>query len=146
MRSRFLFALLLCAAPSVSAQRPTTVPGPRVRTGIPATSPGPVFKASQGPAGTGHRLTYDELLSLGTCHVGAGPNAGTLVRVANVGGGAMALRAPVLGGTDANDFWVDIERSALPMVVADVPLVDSPFHQIDGAGGLGLALDIDAAK
>jgi hypothetical protein len=106
----------------------------------------PFFVASEGATGTENPLAYDELLSLGTQAVGAGPNAGTLVRVSNGGGTPMDLGAPSLTGTHPNDFAVEIESSSLPSggatsglaaAGAPAPLVAVP----DGGPGTALAID-----
>jgi len=69
--------------------------------------------ASEGPSGVESSLSYDELIDLGSQTVGAGPNAGTRVRVTNAGGALMHLGAPRVTGTEANDFAVTVEAAPL---------------------------------
>ena len=106
---------------------------------------------TEGPAGTGNTLAYDELIPLGTQAVGAGPNAGTLMRITNGGGTPMELGAPSLlaSSTNPNDFAIDIESSswaaagdasAFPAVDAATPLV-----ALEPDGGPGVALRIEPA-
>jgi len=134
--------VLVCAAPLVSAQG-VVATGKPAKSSRPSTEP--FFLATEGPAGTGNALEYDELLSLGTVQVGHGPNAGTLVRVTNAGRGPMAFFAPRVIGTNASDFAVDVESSTLPLVAElELPQVASPFHRLASVGGAGFALAIDA--
>lgn len=104
------------------------------------------FVGTQGADGTGNALTYDEALALGTVAVGAGPNAGTLVRVMNGGGTSMQLDAPELGGTHANDFVVEIDSTNTPLGTFTSGLAvdarQAPLAAVPDAGpGLLLALD-----
>ncbi|HEX6886266.1 MAG TPA: M12 family metallo-peptidase [Planctomycetota bacterium] len=99
------------------------------------------FVASQGATGTENALTYDELVHLGTDAVGGAASAGTLVRVANLGGQPMDLGTPSLAGNHPNDFAVEVESSSL------APLADGAgagFPAAD-AGVAPLALLADDA-
>lgn len=104
------------------------------------------FVATQGADGTGNTLAYDESLALGTVAVGAGPNAGTLVRVMNGGGTSMALAAPDLTGSHPQDFVVEIESTNTPLGTFTSGLaVDArpaPLARLaDDGPGLAFALD-----
>jgi hypothetical protein len=108
-----------------------------------------LFAASEGASGTENPLAYDELVPLGSQAVGAGPNAGTLVRVANGGGQAMELGAPELSGSHPNDFAVEVESSSLgtgPMdggAALPAPLeVLAPLAFVAEASGPGIALEL----
>jgi hypothetical protein len=107
------------------------------------------FVASEGPSGTESALAYDETLDLGSQTVGAGPNAGTLVRVTNGGGTNMALGAPHLTGSNANDFAVEVDGSTAPLVPAGGPAAldsASPLVALAGDPGPGIALAIDRER
>jgi len=110
------------------------------------------FVGTEGASGTGNSLAYDELLALGSQTVGAGPNAGTLVRVANGGGTSMALGTPRVAGSHPNDFAVDLQSTSLAfggqqdgasaLLPADEP---TPLAaSLDD--GPGVALRIDTAE
>jgi hypothetical protein len=109
----------------------------------------PAFVASEGSTGTENPLTYDELVSLGTQTVGAGPNAGTLVRVTNAGGGVMNLGAPSLAGNNPNDFTVEIDSSSMPVGAPEssLPLFAPPARagRSLAVDGPGMALRLDAS-
>lgn len=107
------------------------------------------FLPSEGAGGTGNTLAYDELIPLGAQTVGAGPNAGTLVRITNGGGTSMELGAPRLFGTNTNDFAVEIESSSLPPDGTGgfpVPEAPTPLALLGPDSGPGVALRIDAAE
>lgn len=107
------------------------------------------FNATEGADGTGNALAYDEALPLGTVAVGAGPNAGTLIRVQNTGGTDMALAAPDLAGSHPNDFVVEIESSSTPLdtfmsgFLADAR--PAPLVAL-AQDGPGLVLSLDASE
>lgn len=114
-----------------------------------------VFLGTEGASGTENPLAYDELVSLGSETVGAGPNTGTLVRVTNGGGLAMELGAPSLIGTNPNDFAVEIESSSmLPPGVpgssseltakSPAPGEATPLVALPDDVGPGLALRLDS--
>ncbi len=71
--------------------------------------------ASAGPTGTESVVDHEDVLDLGNQTVGAGPNAGTQLRLTNLGSSSMSLGAPVLVGSHANDFAIEIELA--PMLV-----------------------------
>ncbi|MBI5433773.1 MAG: zinc-dependent metalloprotease [Planctomycetes bacterium] len=107
--------------------------------------------ASEGPNGTENGLAYDELVSLGTQTVGAGPNAGTRLRVANAGGSPMALAAPRVTGSHPNDFAVEIELAPLPPPPGAegfelAPDALAPLLALAPDGGPGLPLALDSAR
>jgi hypothetical protein len=108
------------------------------------------FTASAGPTGVENALSPDELLDLGQQGVGAGPNSGTLVRVANTGSGLLLLGAPQLSGAAPNDFAVEIDSPSTAALVAERLLsaldVSSPFVERVGAPGPGIALELDAGR
>ena len=89
---------------------------------------GPAFlAASEGPTGVENPLTYDSPIALGSQQVGSGPNAGTLVRLSNLGGEVLALGAPDLSGSHPKDFAVEIESlSAAPPDPPEEPAVLGP--------------------
>jgi len=112
------------------------------------------FEATEGVTGTENELVYDESLDLGVDAVGGSPSAGTLVRVANLGGSPMALDAPHVSGSHPFDFAVELEGSsrgvqftgdarpggAAPRLArAFAPLVALP-----DASGPGVVLRVDA--
>ncbi len=113
----------------------------------------PAFVATEGVTGVENALAYDALVSLGSQTVGAGPNAGTLVRVANAGGSLMDLGAPQLSGTNPNDFDVVVESAPLQpppgpgqagFVLAPEALV--PFTALETADGAELTFALDASR
>jgi hypothetical protein len=104
----------------------------------------PAFVASEGATGVENPLAYDELVDLGSQGVGDGPNAGTLVRVTNVGGSAMDLGAPRLTGTNANDFVVEIESAPLPPPAPETD-VAAPIVRLPTAAGPGIAFRFEPA-
>ena len=72
-------------------------------------APAGLFTAQMGPSGTEQGLAYNAAIDLGSQVVDAGPNGGTRVRITNQGTGPMVLGAPVLSGTNTQDFDVEIE-------------------------------------
>jgi hypothetical protein len=109
------------------------------------------FLASEGAAGTENPLAYDESIALGNETVGAGPNAGTLLRVTNGGGTALELGTPSLGGTHDDDFAVEVESSSLgsaggsPTSGFPAGELVSPLVAREDSGP-GVAASIDAAR
>ncbi len=106
--------------------------------------------ASEGPTGVENPLAYNAQLDLGSEIVGAGPNAGTLVRIENIGGSPLALGAPRLTGPHPNDFAVEIESAPLPAPTdpsADgfqlAPDTESPLVPARAALGGPAALELD---
>jgi hypothetical protein len=106
--------------------------------------------ASEGPTGVENPLAYDALIDLGSQSVGAGPNAGTRVRISNVGGSPMSLGAPSLTGTNVNDFAVEVEVAPLPPPnagsgadLAPAPDVAAPLVALPAARGPGIAFRLD---
>jgi len=85
----------------------------------------PAFLAAAGATGTENSLAFDELVNLGAETVAEGPNAGTLLRVTNAGGGAMQLGPPVVSGAHVNDFAVTIDTASLVQSSAELGL-DAP--------------------
>ncbi len=75
-------------------------------------SGGALFLASEGPTGRENPLAFLGTIALGSQTVGAGPNAGTLVRVLNGGGAPMDLGTPRITGTHRDDFAVEVESSS----------------------------------
>jgi hypothetical protein len=114
----------------------------------------PALVATEGPTGVESSVAYDQQLELGTQTVDAGPNAGTLLRIQNVGGSGMSLGAPELAGANANDFAVEIEAAPMPpsgLCADDAPRdeVDSPILATSGLGpreGAGVAIALDASR
>jgi hypothetical protein len=105
--------------------------------------------ASAGATGVENALAYDELVVLGTQTVGAGPNAGTRVRVINAGGAAMDLGAPRLTGTNPNDFSVTLEAAPTPFAsfAGDLPPdALSPLLPSTKTSGPGVALALDSTR
>lgn len=110
---------------------------------------------TEGPTGTENTRAHDDALDLGAQTVGAGPNAGTLVRLTNVGGAPLALGAPVLGGAHPNDFAVEIESASTPPPLASDPAAPLgpdllvPLARVEDAAdgeprpGIAVALDPD---
>ncbi len=108
------------------------------------------FAATEGANGTENTLAYDQLIDLGSQTVAAGSNAGTRVRVANVGGAALSLAAPRVTGTDTNDFDVELETAPNPPPAALVPPPGpdtlSPLLERAPLAGPGLAVALDLAQ
>lgn len=72
-------------------------------------TPSSFLHGSEGATGLESNLVYDSNIDLGVQTVGAGPNAGTLIRITNQGGGPMSLGTPTVGGAHPQDFRVEIE-------------------------------------
>jgi Metallo-peptidase family M12/Calx-beta domain len=112
----------------------------------------PFLAVTEGPTGVENVLEHDDPLALGSQSVGAGPNAGTLVRLANQGGGQLNLAAPELSGSHPNDFAVEIESLSTPLAAqaseAPIPRTDAlaPFSELRVEPGRGLSLAFDAAR
>jgi len=107
------------------------------------------FAATEGASGTENTLVYDQLLALGSQTVAAGSNAGTRVRVSNVGGAPMSLGAPRVTGTDANDFDVELETAPNPpaaMPMEPGPDTLSPLLASEAAPGPGVPVALDLAQ
>ena len=109
--------------------------------------------ATEGPNGIENGLAYDTLIDLGSQTVGAGSNAGTLVRITNAGGSAMDLGAPRLAGTNPNDFDVVVESAPLvaPPAFGEkgfvlAPDMPAPWVKLEGSGELGVRLVLDAER
>lgn len=140
-------ALALVGVAPLLAQTPAPPTGRPTKNDTLAKDP--FFGASEGATGTENPLAYDEGLALGTVQVDQGPNAGTLVRVTNTGRAPMTLAAPRLSGSDTSDFAVEIESSSLSAAMAAegrLPRLPAPFRRLEGAGGPGLALGIQASE
>ena len=106
------------------------------------------FIATAGSTGVESTLADNQQISLGSQTVGAGANAGTLVRVTNAGGSALTLDAPYVSGTDANDFAVEIEVAPTVSVAATSmvgPDIASPLvERLQTTGpGVGLSLNTE---
>jgi len=111
------------------------------------------FVASEGTTGTQNGLAYDELVDLGTDAVGGAASAGTLLRVANLGGQAMDLGTPSLAGTHPNDFAVDVESSSFVPASggasAGLPAADAgvaPLALLADDTGPGVVMGLDAGE
>lgn len=90
------------------------------------TPTGQFLYVSQGPGGTENPMADDSPVWLGDQTVGLGPNAGTLVRLSNIGTSALGVAAPLLAGPNPEDFSIELESQALPAGPAD-PL-DAQFR------------------
>jgi len=112
----------------------------------------PFLVVTEGPTGVENVLSNDDPLALGSQAVGAGPNAGTRVRLANQGGGELDLAAPELSGNHPNDFAVEIESlsNPLPGQASEAPLPSTdalaPFSELRVEPGRGLSLALDAGR
>lgn len=109
----------------------------------------PALAATSGTALSQSALAYDDQLSLGSQTVGAGPNTGTLVRVANTGGAAMGLEPPRVTGTNPNDFAVEIESSSMSTAaISSLPSVDaeSALVAMPATNGPGVGVRLDAQQ
>lgn len=107
------------------------------------------FAAGEGPTGVENPLIYDELVDLGSQTVATGPNAGTHVRVTNLGGSALSLGAPRLTGTNPNDFSVEVEAAPmLPPAASAAPGPDasSPLLFSAASTGPGVGVQLDTAQ
>ncbi|MEM1452035.1 MAG: M12 family metallo-peptidase [Planctomycetota bacterium] len=91
--------------------------------------PAPAFVATHGPTGTETPLAYNDAIDLGTQTNDTGPNAGTLLVIANQGGGPMQLGNPVLSGANASDFSLEIQSATSPG--ASVAATSAPAEMVD---------------
>jgi len=105
---------------------------------------------THGATGTENVVAHDVLLDLGAQTVAAGPNAGTLVRLANAGGSPMDLGLPLVSGTNRNDFDVVVDAAPLdpPPAPGDVgyvmaPAALAPFSEPMTTSGPGIAFALD---
>lgn len=111
----------------------------------------PFLSASEGPTGVENALEHDDLLPLGSQAIGAGPNAGTLLRLSNQGEGPLELAAPELSGNHPNDFAIEIESLSNPAPEpersAGLARVDTlaPFGAPTREPGRGLTAALDSA-
>lgn len=78
------------------------------------TPSGQFLYASHGPGGTDFPLADNSAVALGSQTVGLGPNAGTLVRLSNLGTVALGVAAPLMAGANPEDFSIELESSSLP--------------------------------
>lgn len=76
--------------------------------------PTPAFTASSGPTGNETSHASGDAIDLGTQVNGVGPSVGTVVVVRNQGAGDMDLGTPVLAGSDATDFSIEVEGASNP--------------------------------
>ncbi|MDF1838179.1 MAG: zinc-dependent metalloprotease, partial [Planctomycetota bacterium] len=106
------------------------------------------FVASEGLTGIENSLVAGESVDLGTSVAGSFANVGTLLRVTNAGNQPMELGPPVLSGSNAEDFLVEVEQASLAFGMAPVAL--SGMHDMytpmavgapDPGPGLALTLD-----
>lgn len=115
----------------------------------------PFLLVTEGPTGVENTLAHEDTLDLGSQTVGAGPNAGTRLRLSNTGGSPMDLGAPVLGGSHPEDFVVEVELASnappaggsttdVEAPPADVPspLVPLAASPTSGDPGPGLAVAV----
>ncbi|MCC7012629.1 MAG: hypothetical protein IT454_08720 [Planctomycetes bacterium] len=109
--------------------------------------------ATAGSIGTELVLDYDDALDLGSQTVGAGPNAGTRLRLSNSGGQPLALMPPVLAGSHPNDFAVEIESSSLApagpssALLGELPLdLASPFVPLAPSAAVGTVAQLDLER
>ncbi|MEM9378794.1 MAG: M12 family metallo-peptidase [Planctomycetota bacterium] len=111
--------------------------------------PAPSFVATYGPTGTETSLAYNDTIDLGTQTNDTGPNAGTLLVIANQGGGAMQLGNPILSGANATDFSIEVQSATTPGGMpaetrAPIETVDlgTPFVRLAASAALGDAPDV----
>lgn len=110
------------------------------------------FYASEGGTGVENPLDHDELIDLGSQTVGGGPNAGTLLRVSNLGGDPLVLGPPILGGSHGEDFVVELELAALPQGSLAPGATSEPHDMLAPLAGEakaeepGIALTLDALR
>ncbi len=110
----------------------------------------PALIVTQGASGTENVLAHDTLVDLGTQTVGAGGNAGTLVRISNAGGSAMDLGTPTLSGTNPNDFDVVVDAAPIAPTPGPgeegfvlAPPALAPFSAPEASNGPGIAFTLD---
>ncbi len=106
------------------------------------------FVASEGLTGIENALAPSEAVDLGTSSAGSFVNSGTLLRIANAGNQAMELGPPVLSGTDADDFQIEIEQASMAFGMAPVSLdsmhdMYTPLAVSAEVAGPGVALTLD---
>ena len=112
----------------------------------------PNLAATHGTTGTESALGNGDMLDLGSQTVGAGANAGTRVRISNSGGSAMELGPPILSGSQADDFVVELELAPLPPVggygPSAAPSVDVgvPLAGLLADEAAGQAVAVDTSK
>jgi hypothetical protein len=146
--------VLALSAPSTGAA--LAVPTSHQMTITDDDASGPAhLVVTQGATGVENTLTSGQVVDLGTQTVNAGPNGGTLVRLANTGGQDMSLGVPHLVGTDANDFAVTLDTASLEAMpngattAGDLaPDVPSPLEALPPQAnrGRGIALAMDKAS
>lgn len=113
-----------------------------------------VLLVSEGPSGIENSLSDDDPLNLGGQTVGAGPNAGTLVRLTNAGASALSISAPRLTGSHPNDFAIQVESASFPIAGTQataplaVELLASPVVARANSSGPGqqAMLDVDLLR
>ena len=149
--------VLALSAPSAGAQLGAANTFQLTITDDDASGPAALV-ATQGPTGIENPVAYDQQIELGTQTVNAGPNGGTLLRIANAGGAAMHLGAPELAGANPNDFAVEIQSAPMPpppgsgsdAAGADRPELDSPLVDltalVTATPKAGVAIALDPAK
>lgn len=104
---------------------------------------------SEGPSGIENALADDDPLDLGSQTVGAGANAGTLVRLTNAGASALSLSAPRLTGSHPNDFAIQVESASFPIAGASLAapvaaeLLPSPIVARANSSGPGQQAQLD---
>ena len=108
------------------------------------------FVASEGVSGVENSLVNGEVVNLGTSTAGSFVNGGTLLRITNAGNQSMELAPPILAGTDANDFQIEIEQASMAFGMGPVSLdymhdMYTPLVADDQDTGPGLALILDEA-
>ena len=117
------------------------------------TPTGQFLYVSQGPNGTENPMADQSPVWLGDQVVGLGPNAGTLVRLENLGTVSLGVAAPLVAGTNPEDFTIELESASLPppeaLDPADPAFVlppDAPAPVGERlAVALGQAFELDAA-
>jgi len=111
---------------------------------------------ASGPPGLETPLANGDALDLGSQALGAGPTAGVLVHLSNLGQDPLELGAPVLVGGSPADFSVQLESSAAPpggpsgaggpaSSASLAQAARSPFAVRADDPARGLELDLDLA-
>ncbi len=111
-------------------------------------APAPLFSATSGLTGTETSHASSDTIALGNQLNGAGPNLGTLLSISNAGNGPMQLGQPVLAGTDATDFSIEIDSASTPAPAGFVPPsetfdIATPFLRRASPAPAIAALDAD---
>ncbi|MEL6904441.1 MAG: M12 family metallo-peptidase [Planctomycetota bacterium] len=117
--------------------------------------PSGIITMTSGPTGSESSRSSGDTLDLGLAVNDSGPNTGTYVRVQNDGGAAMALGAPVLSGSNPEDFLIEVDSSSFAPAASPAAPIEldfaAPFARVartpagDAAASPGVEARFDAS-